>query len=186
MLVSVSLLGIIIMTNGGKMDDQLFSEDKIQIINYELEIVGQVNKCPTPHIARQLADLGRKAKRLCETSLDFASHMSTTPFFHPGRIFISREVMVYLGKVKVLVFLNCYVRGGWYSIADETYQGGPTFGGKDFGGGLEFCIHTNSAETRTVVRFNHERLEFRRKMELTNKPDPTALLGLGAEKDDGF
>lgn len=139
----------------------LFAKHGIQLIRYELETSPFLPRNPTPEIAQRLAVLGRTAEDRCKKVLENCE-TTITPCFHPGRVFVSREVMLYLGKLKVWVFLNLYVRG---NLSDSwmDHSEGPPYVEHALGGELRLDIHTNTPETRTVVRFRHERKYLRGK-----------------------
>src|SRR5262245_34121155 len=45
---------------------------------------------------------------------------SKAPYFHPGRVFVSSEVLTRLGRREILFYLNCFLRG---ACSDGAYAG---------------------------------------------------------------
>jgi len=148
---------------------ELFAEHGISLIHYELERVGSEKALPTPEITRQIANLGSSMRKHWSLALKY-NILSKKPFFHPGRVLISNDVCCYLGKHAVQIYLNCYVRGDWLSVGDGWYREQPyTWTRHEFGGDLKLHIRTSPKETRTIVRFWHEKLKFLRSAQVPLK-----------------
>lgn len=132
--------------------DKLFSEYGMHIIRYELETVHRVQEPPRLEIAQQLSVLESVVPKICERVLKDAFEISETPYFHPGRVFVSHDVMAYLGRTNVLAFLNLYVRGDLWTYTHPC-EAPPAYVAHELGRGLSLRLSTNRFGTRTVVCF---------------------------------
>ena len=84
---------------------------RLRLIRYEFEVSKKRDLWWTSlDIRREYLDLDAAVRRRRDRAQGFA--IDDAPLFHPGRVIVSHEVMVRLGKRGVLFFLNLFVRGG--------------------------------------------------------------------------
>src|ERR1700752_3890757 len=89
-------------------------ETKTQLIRYKLEVVRSRDRRreADPEILKDFTRIDEHLRRTgSRKAWPFVG--SDAPVFHPGRVLVSEEVMVRLGKEEVLSYINNFVRGGW-------------------------------------------------------------------------
>jgi hypothetical protein len=137
------------------------------LIRYELEIMHRRDLWwLDTKILEQYTRLDQSAKCQRPKVKNPSFWLTTkTPLFHPGRILVSREVMVRLGRTEVLFYLNCFVRGGCSdgAAAGEDYMFRLNFdlmlrSTYWLTNEIGLSIKTNANRTCTVIRFLHESL----------------------------
>ena len=175
------------------MKQKLFTDDDMPLIRYELEVMRPGRHSRPVTLNAQFARMDRLARKDRKDDPEMKSMRawleSEVPFFHPGRVLVSHDVMIRLGKMEVLFQLNCIVRGGGCdgpaageAIAQALY-GDRLLQSVDWlTQDIALWITTNPARTRTVIRFSYERLPARRAA--GERPTRQKSVPPGEESDD--
>ena len=145
-------------------NNSYYSGTLIRLIHFELEICPDTGRPCPPVIRSALRHADRLAKEFTRSLFEERME-SDVPLFHPGRVFVSHQAMIWLGRRTVLAYLNCHVRGEW---ADGAAAGAKSWGDLEnncsiwsnyhLGCGVALSLRTGKDRSRTVIRFFHETL----------------------------